>query len=84
MSDVFVLTASHVIPVRLNIDTRPLSGPDEVDAIWIGNQPIPCSFVGFEDVVIGVPHFGTQSVTGSPRHSPSGSTQVNTAARTAG
>jgi hypothetical protein len=52
----------RIIPVRLTIDTRPLPGPDGADAIWIGNQPIPRGFAGFENVVIGVPHLSTQFV----------------------
>jgi hypothetical protein len=70
---------SALIPVRLNIDTRPLPGAGGADAIWIGNQPIPRGFAGFEDVVIGVPRPGRTicSVASSPRRSPSGLVQVN-------
>ena len=49
----------QLIPIRLNIDTRPAAGADGLDAIWIVDQPVPGNFASLQYVVIGVPNLGT-------------------------
>jgi hypothetical protein len=61
-SDAAPFLDSTVIPVRLNIDTRPIAAADGSDAVWIVDQEVPGVFAGLQNIVIGVPNLGTQLV----------------------
>ena len=44
-----------IIPIGLDIDRCPLAGADGANAVWIGDQPVPCGFAGFDYSLVAVP-----------------------------
>ena len=48
--------------VAVSIDTRPGSGADGPDAVWVVDQEVPGVFAGFDDIVICVPDRRAQLV----------------------
>jgi hypothetical protein len=53
---------NYLIPTRLNIDTRPVSGADRTDAVWVVDQKVPRDFAGLDDILVGIPNSGAEFV----------------------